>query len=65
MLLVINVNFYVPVFQLLPDSSTYCKFKRLTISPERMTLLVKTMLKIEEKIFFTLTSVIAGPKMLV
>ena len=61
MLLVINMNFCVPVFELLPDSSTYCEFKRVGISPERMTLLVKTMLKIVEKIFFTLTNVIAGP----
>ena len=51
MLLVINMNLYVPVFQFLPDSSTYCELKSLAISPQRMTLLVKIMLTTVEKSF--------------
>ena len=60
MLLVININLHVPVFQLLPDSSTYCKLKSFAISTQSMNLLVKIILKIVEKNFFTLTNVIAG-----
>ena len=51
MLLVINMNLYVSVFQFLPDSSTYCELKSLAISPQRMTLLVKIMLTTVEKSF--------------
>ena len=53
----INMNFHVPVFQLLSDPSTYCKFKRLAINPQCMTLLVKIMPTIVEKNFFTLINV--------
>ena len=60
MLLVIKMNLHVPVFQLLPDSSTYCGLTSFAISPQRMTLLVKIMLTIIEKFFFTLTNAIAG-----
>ena len=54
------MNLHVPVFQLLPDSSTYCGLTSFAISPQRMTLLVKIMLTIIEKFFFTLTNAIAG-----
>ena len=52
-------EFIFPVFQLLPDCSTYCELKSFAINPQCMTLLVKIMLTIVEKIFFTLTNVLA------
>ena len=51
-----NMNFYIPVFQLLPDSLIYRKFKRLVVRPQRMTLMAKIMLTISEKSFFTLVN---------
>ena len=53
MLFVISANFYVSISQLLRNNQLNCKFKRLTNSPEWMTLLSKIMLKIVGKSFFT------------
>ena len=50
MLFVINMNSYVPDFQLLPQIlQLNYKFTKLALSPQRMILLVK----IVEKSFFT------------
>ena len=51
-LFVININFYVPVFQLLVDSQLNCIFKRLTVSPQGIILLVKIIVTIIKKAFF-------------
>ena len=52
---------YVSVFQLLLIPQLNYKFKRLTISPQRMTLLVNIMLRIVDKSFFTLINLMACP----
>ena len=54
MLFVINMNSYVPDFQLLPQIlQLNYKFTKLALSPQRMILLVKIILRIVEKSFFT------------
>ena len=61
MLFVLNMSFYVPFLNFYHIFQPNCRLKRLAGSPNPITLLVKIMLIIVMKSFFTLINVTAYP----